>query len=81
MVYPVVQKKPSRGISPTPCPLDRVVKCARVWIALADHLVVLIGQADIILPGTSEPLFQPQALIAGFHNMATSGALDNLEIP
>src|SRR5260370_36521633 len=75
MVYAVGQEKPSSSISSTPCPPDRVVKCVRVWLALAGHLVVLNNQAAIMLAGTPEPLFQPQALIAGFHNMATSGIL------
>jgi len=61
--------------------LDRVVKCARVWIALSDHLVVPNNQADVMLAGTPEPLFQPQALIAGFHNVATSRTPDKFPIP
>jgi hypothetical protein len=41
---------------------------------------VLHYQFRVTLTGTPKPLFQPQALVAGFHNMATSGTLDKFRV-
>src|SRR5712671_4555740 len=77
MVYPVVQEMPPNSIPPTSCPLNRVVKCAGIWLAFADHLVVLNNKAGVMLSGSPEPLFQPQTVAARFQ-MAASGASDAL---
>jgi len=77
----VIQEKPSSSISPASCSLDRVDKCARIWLAFADHLVVPNNKSGVMLTGTPELLFQPQALIAGFHNMATPSTLHKSRIP
>jgi hypothetical protein len=73
------QEKPRRSIPSASCPLDGVVKYAGFWPAVADHLVVLDDQVDVILTGSPEPLFQPQTVAASFH-MAASGASDNFRI-
>jgi hypothetical protein len=74
------QEKPRRSIQPTFCPLDGVVQCAGFWIIVPHHLVVLNDQIDVILTGSPEPLFQPQALVASFH-MTASGTLNKFRVP
>jgi hypothetical protein len=66
MVYPVVQETPPNSIPPASGIFDRVVKCAGVWLSISDF-VVLHYQFRVALTGTPEPLFQLQALVAGFH--------------
>jgi len=61
------QEKPRRSIPPASCPLDGVVQCAGVWLALADHLVVLDDQVDVVLTGPPDFLFQHCAIVAKFH--------------
>ena len=68
MVYPVVQETPPNSIPPTSCALDRVVKCAGVWLSISHDLAVLHYQFRVMLTGSPESIFQPQARVAGFHN-------------
>jgi len=67
MVYPVVQETPPNSIPPTSAVLDRVVKCAGVWLAFADDLAVLHYQSRVTVTGTPQPIFQSQTLVTGFH--------------
>src|SRR5438128_11088528 len=67
MIYPVVQKKPPNSIPPTSAVLDRVVKCSGVWLTTSHDLAVLHSQFRVTVTGTPQPIFQPQALVTGFH--------------
>ena len=61
------QEKPRRSIPPASCPLDGDVKGAGFWFAITHHLVVLNDQYHVMVTDTPEFLFQPRAIVTGFH--------------
>jgi hypothetical protein len=82
MVNPMVQKKPPCRIAPTSGFLDLAFQTASVWLTISDQLVVLGNQADVILTGTPEFMFQRFTVVTGVY-IAASGPFDKIgvEIP
>jgi hypothetical protein len=62
----VGQQKPRRSIPPSPCLLHCILNGVG-FAALLDHLIVLSDEADVVIAGRLETIFQPQTLVAGVH--------------
>ena len=75
------QKILRRSNPPMLCFPKRVLnktECHGFSVAVPDHPLFYKDQANIVIIGLGEPIFQPQALVTGVHRAALSGALDNL---